>query len=1185
MRTRMFQRRLANTAIHAAACIAFALLAQAVSLAQTGTQPSIAISSVSPGSATLVQGGSSQVVTVNLTRTNYTGGINITLAADSLPTGVTAGYLQPGTGNSDNITLSAATTAALVSGQTITITASGNGVSSATGSFSVTVVPATMISLTLSSTSVLGGTASTGTVTLNGVAPAEGVVVALSSSNTAAATVPASVTVGAGWTTKVFGVTTFGVPVAQSVTITASSGGVEQQATLTVNPATLSSLTLNPTSVIGGTSSTATITLTGVAPIGGTVVTLSSSNTAAVAVPASVTVSGDLKTRVFAVTTFLAAANQSVTITASYGGVNQQATLTVNATSLSSLALSPTIVLGGTASTGTVALTEAAPVAGVVVTLSSSNTAAATVPASVTVGAGATTKTFTVSTLSVAATQSVTITASYEGVNQGAGLTVSTPTLSSVTLSPTSVNGGTSSTGTVTLTGVAPAAGVVVALSSSDTAAATAPASVTVSGGWKTKVFGVTTSAVAATQSATITASSGGINQQATLTVNAPTLSSFTLSPTSVNGGTSSTGEVILTGVAPAGGAVVTLASSNTAAATVPASVTVSGDFKTRIFAVTSLAVATAQSATITASYGGVNQEATLTVEPPGSIAITHTPNSLNFGDQPFLVTSSPQTITLTSTGSATLDITSINVTGANAGDFTQSNNCSSPVNVAGNCTVSVTFSPRSTQAETGAVTIADNAGNGLLAVSLTGTGINSTGQFMTLSPDKTYLVNTFTNNPVFMTGEDAWDLTVQVSNADAATYLADRAARGYSVIWVAAADNANQSNPPQDFYGNVPFDGADFTNEDATYWAHIDSVIQLAASYGITVALSPAFVGLTNAEGYRASYLNSSDSTLTAYGVWLGNRYQSYPNIIWVIGGDADPTDTALYAKLSDLATGIQSVDAVHLLTAEAARFYETGGAAPNGGWSSVDAWPGPPSWLNPNWVYNGYSTVQAGCARNYALSPFMASMMGEDWYEGEHLMTELQLKEEAYWAVLSGCTLGRIFGNNAIWSMGGPSETMGQTWQSQLGSAGSVSQSWLGKLMRSREFWKMIPDTNNTVMTAGYGSGLTLSVDAITSDGQTIIAYIPNGNGTTVTVDMTQITSAISTANCWWFNPTDGSTTLIGSYANSGTQDFTPPDSNDWVLVIDAADANLPAPGSAAWEQKTHPRVTIRPRESHPD
>ena len=110
---------------------------QTVSLSGTGTQPSIAISSVSPGSITLVPGGSSQAVTVNLTETNYTG--SVTLATSTLPTGVTAVITQPGAGSSGSITLQAASNAALETGQTIAITASGSGVSSATSSFSLTV--------------------------------------------------------------------------------------------------------------------------------------------------------------------------------------------------------------------------------------------------------------------------------------------------------------------------------------------------------------------------------------------------------------------------------------------------------------------------------------------------------------------------------------------------------------------------------------------------------------------------------------------------------------------------------------------------------------------------------------------------------------------------------------------------------------------------------------------------------------------------------------------------------------------------------------------------------------------------------------------------------------------------------------------------------------------------------------
>jgi hypothetical protein len=97
---------------------------------------SIAISSVNPSSITLVRGGSPQTVTVNLTRSNYTG--SITLSTSALPNGVTATFTQPGTGNSGSISLKASGNATVVDKQTITITASGSGVGSVTATFTLT---------------------------------------------------------------------------------------------------------------------------------------------------------------------------------------------------------------------------------------------------------------------------------------------------------------------------------------------------------------------------------------------------------------------------------------------------------------------------------------------------------------------------------------------------------------------------------------------------------------------------------------------------------------------------------------------------------------------------------------------------------------------------------------------------------------------------------------------------------------------------------------------------------------------------------------------------------------------------------------------------------------------------------------------------------------------------------------
>lgn len=445
-------------------------------------------------------------------------------------------------------------------------------------------------------------------------------------------------------------------------------------------------------------------------------------------------------------------------------------------------------------------------------------------------------------------------------------------------------------------------------------------------------------------------------------------------------------------------------------------------------------------------------------------------------------------------------------------------------------------------------------------------------GQLMALDPTRKFLINSRTKKPVFITGDDAWSMQVQLSDSDIQFYLSDRASRGFNAIWVGLVDNTFSNHTPEDFYGNVPFNGPDFTNENPAYWARLDRTISWAADRGITVLASPAFVGYGCKGGYCESYRNSSTDVLTAYGQFLGNRYKGYPNVIWLIGGDADPADSNSQTKLYELAKGIKSADSAHLMTTENYR-----------GTSSIDVWAGAP-WLDLDALYLEPPAIAAKANADYLAGNYPVFMM-EDWYEGEHSMTDLEVRKEGYWAVLSGSTLGRIFGNFAIWNFNshqGPPDP----WKTQLNAAGSVGQELLGRLFRSREHWKMVPDIDHTVMTAGYDSRPLLSsakeslrslvygkpfrptslfsVGARTSDGQTIIAYVPNGRAATITMDMGKVTDPSSRARCWWFNPRDGSTKLIGSFETTGRRNFTPPDANDWVLVIDGLSANLGAPGS---------------------
>lgn len=486
--------------------------------------------------------------------------------------------------------------------------------------------PLALFGLALRPASVVGGDGSQviGIVSLNGAAPAGGAIVSLSRDN-AVATMPASVTVPAGQTSAFFTISAARVTTATPVLITASFGGASRTATLTVNPpppaVALAGLTLNPPGVVGGASSTGTVILDRPAPEGGTVVPLTRSHAVAT-LPASVTVPAGATTASFTVATTAVTVTTQVTISGSLNFASQQAFLTVSPVpppiSLATLSLNPTSIVGGNfrTSTGSVTLSAPAPAGGAMVNLSRDN-AAVIVPAWITVPAGATSASFSVSTLTVASDTVATIIGSFGTATRTATLTVRREPLVSLAVSPVSVIGGGSAIGTVTLASPAPAGGTVVALS--DVSEVTSvPPSVTVPAGATSASFTVATIPVAETFSANLFATLEGVTRQALLSVlpsgggTAPALSSVSVSPSTVVGGSAATGTVTLSASTP--GALTVSLADNSAAVSVPAGVTVPAGASAASFSVTTSPVTASTSATITASLGGVARSAGLTL-------------------------------------------------------------------------------------------------------------------------------------------------------------------------------------------------------------------------------------------------------------------------------------------------------------------------------------------------------------------------------------------------------------------------------------------------------------------------------------------------------------------------------------------------------------------------------------------
>lgn len=139
--------------------------------------------------------------------------------------------------------------------------------------------------------------------------------------------------------------------------------------------------------------------------------------------------------------------------------------------------------------------------------------------------------------------------------------------------------------------------------------------------------------------------------------------------------------------------------------------------------------VAGPRSATLSVSDNAASSPQTIALSGTGTAAgVSLTPSSLTFaGQNPGTPASSPQTVTLQNTGNGALTISSISITGADAADFSRTDNCpqgpGATLNAGSACSIAVTFAPTTTGARSASLSVADNAAPSPQTVSLSGLG------------------------------------------------------------------------------------------------------------------------------------------------------------------------------------------------------------------------------------------------------------------------------------------------------------------------------------------------------------------------------------------------------------------------------------------------------------------------------
>lgn len=511
--------------------------------------------------------------------------------------------------------------------------------------------------LVLAPSSVAGGlgATSTGTVTISGPAPAEGVDVVVTLSSTVAASLSSgsavaqqTVSIPAGATTGTFTIFTSPVIDPTQVAVKAEYLGSFQIRQLTVNP-WLNQLTLNPTTVASGNQSTGRVTLFAPATQS-TDVTITTDNPSLISFPGGQTVTIPIgqQSANFVIQTSTVDTQQQGNVSASFLGKTRTQVLAVKPAVLESLTFVPNRVAGGGTSIGTVTLDGNAPSTGATIPLTAITNGgfiSSMAPNPVVIPAGQRSATFTVVTTLVPSNTFSVVRATYASGVKDATLLIDNISLTSFTLNPTAVAGGASTTGTVVLNQPAPPGGAFVTLTTTsanvilptDEDLITPEVQVLVAANNTSRSVQIGTRASILGEVAPIAASRGGVPITKNLTIN-PVTFTMTITPNSVLGGNGATLRVTLAGPAPTGGvpftftkvsqpggsdnsSAITINGTNTG--TVPAGATFAD------FPVTTTTVAQTDTVVITANTNPVNgNTATVnfTVRAPRVVGITFSP-------------------------------------------------------------------------------------------------------------------------------------------------------------------------------------------------------------------------------------------------------------------------------------------------------------------------------------------------------------------------------------------------------------------------------------------------------------------------------------------------------------------------------------------------------------------------------
>lgn len=425
------------------------------------------------------------------------------------------------------------------------------------------------------------------------------------------------------------------------------------------------------------------------------------------------------------------------------------------------------------------------------------------------------------------------------------------------------------------------------------------------------------------------------------------------------------------------------------------------------------------------------------------------------------------------------------------------------------------------------------------------------------VSDNARYLENE-DGTPFFYLADTAWELFHRANRSEAEIYLRDRAAKGFTVIQAVVLAEFDGIHTPNAL-GDLPLINADPTRPNPGYFSHVDFIVDMAASLGLTVGMLPTWGDKWNLKwGVGPEIFTPENAAI--YGEMLGKRYADKP-LIWILGGDR-PVESATHrAIIEAMAAGLRRGDGgSHLMT-----FHPPGGHSSSEYFHDAE-------WLDFNQWQSGHSRNgpnYACIASDYAKQPVKPCMDGEPGYEDHPsgfdldngYLDDYDVRKAAYWAMLAGA-FGHTYGCHPVWQLWQPGReavTLARRdWREALNLPGAGQMRRLRSLMESRPFHLRTPD--QTLLVSEQKTGSRHAQAARAEDGSYAMIYLAAPDP--VEIDLDELTGEKIIA--WWYDPRTGVAQQIAEFSRAGRRTFTPPPGGpDWVLVLDDAGRGYGRPG----------------------